>query len=88
MRSRAIVAILLVAVVYAAGCGGADHHKTVNPEAMLDAAAAHPITSAQAEIDLGLQPGSVSQLPDRCECVYRARMSAVAADRSRSSTGG
>ena len=62
MRSRTILAILLVAVVNAAGCGGSDH-KTVNPEAMLDAAAAHPITSAQTDIDLRLQPRGVSQLP-------------------------
>jgi hypothetical protein len=62
MRSRIILAILLVAVVNAAGCGGSDH-KTVNPEAMLDAAAAHPITSAQTDIDLRLQPRGVSQLP-------------------------
>jgi hypothetical protein len=61
MRSRTILAILLAAVVNAAGCGGSDH-KTVNPEAMLDAAAAHPITSAQTEIDLGVQVRGVSRL--------------------------
>jgi hypothetical protein len=63
MRSRTILTILLVAIVNAAGCGGSEHHKTVNPEAMLDAAAAHPITSAQTDIDLRLEPHGVSQLP-------------------------
>jgi hypothetical protein len=62
MRSRTILAILLVAIVNAAGCGGTEH-KTVKPEAMLDAAAAHPITSAQTDVDLRLQPRGVSPLP-------------------------
>jgi len=61
MRSRMILASLLVAVVNAVGCGGSSH-KTVNPEAMLDAAAAHPITSAQTDIDLRLQVRGVTQL--------------------------
>jgi hypothetical protein len=61
MRSRIILAILLAAGVNAAGCGGTDH-KAVNPEAMLDAAAAHPITSAQTDIDLRLQVRGVSRL--------------------------
>jgi len=51
MRSRTILASLIVVVVNAAGCGGSDH-EAVKPEAMLDAAAAHPISSAQTEIDL------------------------------------
>jgi hypothetical protein len=54
MRSRIILAILLAAIVNAAGCGGSEH-KTVDPEKMLDAAAAHPISSAQTDIDLHLQ---------------------------------
>jgi hypothetical protein len=61
MRSRTILAILLAAVVNAAGCGGSDH-KTVDPEAMLDAAAAHTIASAQTDIDLRLQLRGVSRL--------------------------
>jgi hypothetical protein len=61
MRSRVILAILLVAGVNAAGCGGSSH-KTVNPEAMLDAAAAHPISSAQAEVDLRMQVRGVPRL--------------------------
>jgi hypothetical protein len=61
MRSRTILAILLVAIVNAAGCGGSEH-ETVNPEKMLDAAAAHPITSAQTDTDLHLQVRGASQL--------------------------
>jgi hypothetical protein len=61
MRSRLILASLLVAVVNSAGCGGSDH-ETVKPEAMLDAAAAHPISSAQTDVDLRLELGGVAQL--------------------------
>jgi hypothetical protein len=61
MRSRIILAILLAAIVNAAGCGGSEH-ETVNPEKMLDAAAAHPITSAQTDTDLHLQVRGASQL--------------------------
>ncbi len=61
MRSRAILASLLVAIVNAAGCGGSSH-QSVNPERMLNAAAAHRITSAQTEIDLRLQVRGVRQL--------------------------
>jgi hypothetical protein len=61
MRSAVIVTFLLAAVVIAAGCGGAQH-KTVNPEAMLDAAAAHPIASAVVDADVQLQVRGVPQL--------------------------
>jgi hypothetical protein len=61
MRSRTILASLLVVVVNTVGCGGS-HHETVKPEAMLDAAAAHPISSAQTDIDLRLQVRGVSRL--------------------------
>jgi hypothetical protein len=61
MRSRTILASLLVVVVNAAGCGGSDH-KTVDPERMLGAAAAHPIRSADTDIDLRLAVRGVSQL--------------------------
>src|SRR5882757_4845045 len=61
MRSRAILASLLVAIVNAAGCGGSSH-QTVNPEAMLDAAAAHRISSAQTDIDLRVQARGVPRL--------------------------
>jgi hypothetical protein len=61
MRSRTILAILCVAGVNAAGCGSSSH-ETVKPEAMLDAAAAHPISSAQTDIDLRLQVRGSSAL--------------------------
>ena len=61
MRSRTILALLLVAVVNAAGCGGSSH-ETVNPEKMLDAAAAHPIASAETDLDLRLQVRGVQEL--------------------------
>jgi hypothetical protein len=61
MRSPAILAILLVAVLSAAGCGGSDH-PVVKADAMLNAAAAHPIASAQAEIDMRLDVRGVPQL--------------------------
>src|SRR4051794_34112099 len=61
MYSRVILATLLVATVNAAGCGGSDHD-TVDPEAMLDGAAAHPISSAQTDIALRLQLRGAPQL--------------------------
>ena len=61
MRGRTILAILLIPVVNATGCGGSDH-KTVNPEAMLDAAASHPVTSANIDLDLGVAVRGVEQL--------------------------
>jgi hypothetical protein len=61
MRSRIILPILLAAIVNAAGCGGSSH-ETVDPEKMLDAAAAHPITSAQTQVDVQLQAQGVSEL--------------------------
>jgi hypothetical protein len=61
MRSRVILASLLVAIVNAAGCGGSSH-PTVNPEKMLDAGAAHRITSADVEVDLRAQVRGVAQL--------------------------
>jgi hypothetical protein len=62
MRRRwPILASLFVAVVNAAGCGGTSH-RTVDPEKMLDAAAAHPIRSAQTEIDVRAEVRGVSRL--------------------------
>jgi hypothetical protein len=58
---RLILATALVAVVGGAGCGGSSHHP-VDPRVMLDAAAAHPITSADTEIDLHLQVEGIPQL--------------------------
>ncbi len=50
-----------IAVLSAVGCGGSDHPR-VDPERMLDAAAAHPIASAETEIDLSLEVEGVPQL--------------------------
>jgi len=61
MRSRLILASLVVVVVNAAGCGDSSH-ETVKPEAMLDAAAAHPISSAETDVDLRLELGGAAQL--------------------------
>ena len=63
MRSRTILAILSIAVVNAAGCGGSTH-QTVNPEAMLDAAAAHPVRSANTDLDLRVAVRGVEQLSE------------------------
>jgi hypothetical protein len=61
MRGRIILAILGVVVVNAAGCGGT-HHDTVDPRAMLDGAAAHPIRSADTDIDLRVAVRGVPEL--------------------------
>ncbi len=61
MRSRIILPILCVAVVNAAGCG-ATHHDSVNPKLMLNAAFAHPISSAQTDMDLTLRVNGLEQL--------------------------
>jgi hypothetical protein len=58
---RLILATVSVAVVSGAGCGGSSH-PTVDPRVMLDAAAAHPIASAETEIDLRLQVEGVPRL--------------------------
>jgi hypothetical protein len=63
MRSRVILASLLVAIVNAAGCGGSSH-EAVNPEAMLEAAAAHPISTADLEIDLRTKVRGVARLSE------------------------
>jgi hypothetical protein len=61
VRRWAILPTLIAAVAVVAGCGGSSHPR-VNPEAMLDAAARHPISSAQVEVDLSLQVSGVPQL--------------------------
>jgi hypothetical protein len=58
---RLILATLLVVVVNGAGCGGSSH-QPVNARVMLDAAAGHPVTSADTEIDLNLQVEGVPRL--------------------------
>jgi hypothetical protein len=53
MRGRwpILAGILIASLGNAVGCGGSDHER-VDPEAMLDSAAAHPIQSAETEIQL------------------------------------
>ncbi len=60
-RCRHILTVSLVAVVNTVGCGGSSH-RPVNPEAMLDAAAAHPVASAQTEIDIRLEAHGATSL--------------------------
>jgi hypothetical protein len=59
-RSLASAAVLVAALT---GCGGS-HHDEVNPERMLDQAAAHPISSADVEIDARLRVSGVERLSD------------------------
>jgi hypothetical protein len=55
MRGRwLILAGVAIAFVNAVGCGGSEHDR-VNPEAMLDSAAAHPIESADLEVELRIR---------------------------------
>jgi hypothetical protein len=61
MGSRTTLAVLLLAVVGVAGCGGSSH-QTVNPEKMLDSAAAHPVASADVNLDLRLEVRGVQEL--------------------------
>jgi hypothetical protein len=64
MRRRwRILVVVAIAVVNGVGCGGPDHER-VDPEAMLDSAAARPIPSADTEIDLVLRVEGVSQASD------------------------
>ena len=60
MRRSPAIAVVIAAVL--AGCGGGSHHETVPAEAMLDAAAAHPIGSADAEIEARLRVDGVPRL--------------------------
>jgi hypothetical protein len=60
MRRSTPVVLVLVAVI--AGCGGASDHETVPAGAMLDAAAGHPIRSADAEIDARLRLDGAARL--------------------------
>jgi hypothetical protein len=59
MRRTAAIALLAVAAL--TGCGGS-HHDQVNPERMLEGAARHPISSADAEIDARLRVSGVGRL--------------------------
>ena len=60
MRRSAFTALVIAATL--AGCGGGSGHKTVPAEAMLDSAAAHPVRSADAEIEARLRVDGVSRL--------------------------
>jgi hypothetical protein len=59
MRRSPAIALVLVAAL--TGCGGS-HHEQVNPERMLDQAAAHPVSSADAEIDARLRVLGIERL--------------------------
>jgi hypothetical protein len=74
MRGPPVIALLTAAVLV--GCGGGSHHDTVPAEAMLDSAAAHPIRSADTEIEARLRVEGVPQLSGpirlRLEGPYRS----------------
>src|SRR5690348_6296243 len=62
MRRLVVIAVTAIsAAAVAAGCGGSSH-PPVDPRVLLDSAAAHPIRSAQTEIDLRLQVEGVPRL--------------------------
>src|SRR5689334_7224738 len=61
-RAALILAAVLAVAVVATGCGGGESHPRVDPEAMLDSAAAHPIQSADTDTDLRLRIDGVPQL--------------------------
>ena len=71
---RAFTAFLATSVVLA-GCGGSDHPR-VNPEAMLDSAAQHPIRSADTDIEARLRVDGAPRLSGpislRLEGPYRS----------------
>jgi hypothetical protein len=58
---RAWLTVCLIAAAALAGCGGS-HHERVDPERMLDQAAAHPIHSAQVQADTRTQVQGVERL--------------------------
>lgn len=60
MRRPPAIALLVAAAL--AGCGGGSHHDTVPAKTMLDAAAAQPIGSADAEIEARLRVDGVPRL--------------------------
>ena len=60
MRGSPFTPLLIAAAL--AGCGGGSNHETVPAEAMLDSAAAHPIRSADAEIEARLRVDGVPRL--------------------------
>ena len=63
MRRSALATVLALAGLTAAATGcGSSEHRNVHPEALLDAAAARPVTSGQAQIRLRVQVVGVSAL--------------------------
>ena len=61
-RAALILTGLVVLVVNLTGCGGGDSHPRVDPQVMLRSAEAHPIESADTDIDLRVRVDGVSQL--------------------------
>lgn len=61
MHGRSLVLALIGPILATVGCGGSGHQQ-INPERLLDAAAQHPITSAQTQIDVRMQVDGVPQL--------------------------
>ncbi|HEY3191325.1 MAG TPA: hypothetical protein VGJ61_00970 [Solirubrobacterales bacterium] len=61
-RSIALASSLAALLLAGSGCGGGTEHHDVHPEALLDAAAAHPIESGQTEIEIRLQVHGMAQL--------------------------
>ena len=63
MRRTALATVLALTALAAAAMGcGSSEHRDVHPEALLDAAAARPVTSGQAQIRLRVQVEGVSAL--------------------------
>lgn len=60
MLRSAVTTLAVVAAL--TGCGGSSHHQPVPAETMLDAAAAHPIRSADTEIEARLRVAGVPRL--------------------------
>jgi hypothetical protein len=58
---RAWLTVCLIAAAALAGCGGS-HHERVDPERMLDQAAARPIHSTQVQADTRIQAQGVERL--------------------------
>jgi hypothetical protein len=61
-RAALILTGVLVLVVNVTGCGGGGSHPRVDPRVMLRSAEAHPIESADTDIDLRLRVDGVPRL--------------------------
>jgi hypothetical protein len=60
--ATAALALALIAVVAASGCGGGSEHPPVPAETLLRSAAAHPVQSAQLDAELSLRLAGVPLL--------------------------